>query len=479
MSCPVTILTDNPEWSQECSEILTSLKIKHQSCASDQYPQHIPAGTGILLAILPRPDHPVMLRTDAFRTYNPGVPILCFFPREELSQDQWLLLQRIDGAASLPLDVVSVRDVLRLASDTLQLRQQNERLQLKYSQLRAAHQVFVSVGRTIASSLEVDRVITRVMMAAGDLLESEAWSVALKEHETGDLIFRAAQGEAADQVIGMRVPKGKGIIGWVCENGEPLIVPDTSKDHRHFKAVDDTSGFSSKSILCMPLKTAEKSLGAIEFINKLGSQFSPLDMERVQVLLDLAAVSLDNAIMFEKLKGITERDELTGLYNQQALMSRLEQLIEETRLNNSSFGYIFLDLDHLKQVNDRFGHLRGRAVIQEVGQLLHKKLKNDAIIGRYGGDEFWVILPGSDKLKSMTVAEEIREMIADHLFLRTQTLNIRLTASIGVVVFPQHANSFDRLAQLADEALFMAKKQNRNRVICALDTLPPEGICLC
>ncbi|MCD4653500.1 sensor domain-containing diguanylate cyclase, partial [bacterium] len=477
MSGRITILSDNTEWVDECSEILNGLQIEYQMCKTEDYPDNISPATDLLLAILPRPDHPVVMRLDRFRSARPGIPILSFFPKEELKDDQWVLLKRLDGVAALPLDSVSVMDILKLVGDHRILVSHIIKLKSQCSQLDAAYQVFVSVGRTVASSLEVDRVITRIMMAAGDLLHSEAWSVALKETKSGDLIFRAAQGEAADQIIGLRVPRGKGIVGYVSENGEPLIVPDTSKDHRHFKAADDTSGFVSKSILCMPLKTKEKNLGAIEFINKLGSQFSTDDMDRVQVLLDLAAVSLDNAMMFESLKVITETDELSGLYNQKALMRRLEKLIEESRLNNTSFGYIFLDLDYLKRVNDRYGHLRGRAVIQEVGHLLHEKLSSSTIIGRYGGDEFWVILPSADKIRSMTVAEEIRLMIAEHVFLEQQSLSIRLTASIGVVVFPQHARSFDQLAQLADEALFMAKSHNRNRVICALDTLPPGGIC--
>jgi len=406
------------------------------------------------------------------------VPVLGLFPASEMLPDQWILLKRLDGLAVLPPDTVTMRDILNLVETHRGLITQKQHLEFRIQQMDTVYQTFVSAGRAVASSLQVDHVLTRIMRAAGELLHSEAWSVALNDPESGDLVFRSAQGEAAGQVIGIHVPRGQGIIGWVYESGEPLIVPDTSKDQRHFKIVDDKSGFTSRSILCMPLKTNEKNLGAIEFINKVGSQFSPEDMERVQILLDLAAVSLDNAMMFERLTAITERDELTGLFNQQALMRKLEALIHHCQATGETFGYIFLDLDYLKQVNDKYGHLRGRTVIREVGHLLKSRLGSSAILGRYGGDEFWVILPGADKLKSVTVAEDIRKAIENHVFLEDHALNIRLTASIGVVVFPQHARTFDSLAQLADEALFMAKKQNRNRVICALDTLPPEGLCI-
>ncbi|MBN1295519.1 sensor domain-containing diguanylate cyclase [bacterium] len=478
MTGPIAILTDNTEWREACASILAGLQLDYRSVSTDVYPAHMPQDIRMVLAVLPRPDHPVVLRTEAFRSRHPGIPILAFFPPEELGHDQWMQLVNLDGVSVLPLDSVSVKDLIRLASERRDLEARHTLLTEQIDEFRSVYHLFLSAGRAMASSLQVDRVLTRIMRAAGELLHSEAWSVAIRDDETGDLVFRSAQGEAADQVIGVRVPDGTGIIGWVSRSGEPLIVPDTSQDQRHFKGLDDRSGFTSRSILCMPLKTKERSLGAIEFINKVGSQFSPQDMERVRILLDLAAVSLDNAMMFERLKAITERDELSGLYNQQALMHRLEDLILQCQQDGTTFGYIFLDLDYLKQVNDRYGHLRGRAVIQEVGYLLQSLLDPAAIIGRYGGDEFWVILRGADKPVTLSTAETIRQAIATHVFLEKEDLNIRLTASLGVVVFPQHARTFDTLTQLADEALFLAKKQNRNRVICALDTLPAEGLCL-
>ncbi|MBN1878589.1 sensor domain-containing diguanylate cyclase [bacterium] len=469
----ITVLTDVDDWQEDCRSILNDLQYENEVLTTDYYPARIPNQTTTLLAVLPRPDHPLVLRTEPFRDKYPTVPIIVFFPPEELGFDQWNLVRRLDCVAALPLEPLKIRDVIETVRRHGKLDRKKTEAAARLEILEASYQAFVTVGRFMASSLRVDEVLTGILQAAGSLLHAEAWSVALRDMDTGDLVFRAAQGGAADQIIGIRVPHGKGIVGWVCENGEPLIVPDTSKDHRHFKAVDDNSGFISQSILCMPLKTHEKKIGAIEFINKVDSQFSPGDMERVQVILDLAAVALDNAMMFEKLHAIVEQDELSGLYNQHSLIRRLEKLIEESGKTRSTFGYIFLDLDYLKLVNDKYGHLRGRAVLQEVGKLLKAILKETAIIGRYGGDEFWVILPGADKVTTMMIAETIRSAIEAQIFLKDQGLNIHLTASLGVVVFPQHADTFDRMAQLADEALYMAKKQNRNKVICALDTIRP------
>ncbi len=336
MVCHITVLTDNDEWQRDCRGILSSLQYEYEVLTTEFYPSNIPAATTILLAVLPRPDHPVVMRTNLFRERHPAVPIVVFFPAEELGADQWNLVRRIDSVAALPLEPLKVRDTIEMVRRHRKLERKREDAASRLEILDATYQAFVTVGRFMASSLRVDEVITGIMQAAGTVLQSEAWSVALRDMETGDLVFRAAQGIAAEQVIGVRVPRGKGIVGWVFENKEPLIVPDTSKDHRHFKAVDKSSGFTSQSILCMPLKTPDKNLGAIEFINKVDSQFAPGDMERVQVILDLAAVALDNAMMFEKLNTIIELDELSGLFNQHSLIRRLEMLIEESRRKNST-----------------------------------------------------------------------------------------------------------------------------------------------
>lgn len=469
-SCRIAILTDLPDWRDRCREVLNYLHYDVSVIETDGSMDFLADDIDLLLMILPGVEHPVMLNIEALKDSHPDLPILAFFPSEELRSERWNRLKLLDAIAALPLEPFKIQEAMERVRNRRNGCRKLKQMELELEHLITARQVFVTSGRFMTSSLEVDKVLTGIMEAVGSLLKSEAWSVALRDMQTGDLVFRATQGGVADHVKGLRIPRGKGIIGWVCENAEPLIVPDTSKDHRHFKAVDRSSGFRSHSILCMPLKTKENNLGAIEFINKVGSQFASQDMDRVRVILDLAAIALENAIMFEKLSAISEQDELTGLYNQRTLVKRLENCIETAKQQQSVFGYIFLDLDHLKQVNDRFGHLRGRAVIKEVGYLIQSVLEQEAIVGRYGGDEFWVILPGADKSDTMNVAESIRKTIESHLFLKDQGLKLRLTASLGVVIFPNHADSFDKMAQLADEALFMAKKQNRNKVICAFDT---------
>lgn len=404
-----------------------------------------------------------------FLRRHPLSRVLGLFPSDANSIASIEFPETISGIIRIPDDQTSLQKWIDIASSEILLERKVRQTRLKIDQLDQEFEVFLKVGRAISSTLELKQVLTAIMNITGRLLESEAWSLALINSETGDLVFESAQGEHGQKVRGMRVPIGKGIIGWVAEHGEPLIVDDASKDERHYKQVDAHVGFESRSILCLPLKSKGQTLGAIEFINKKGkSGFSSEDIKKVQVFVDLASVSIENALYYRKVAQLCERDELSGLYNQRTLVKLLSQELEHAAATGGTLAYLFLDLDYFKRVNDRYGHLIGRQTLHELGQILSKLATGSSIIGRYGGDEFWVIIPGATRENAMELAERIRAAIEEHVFLHSAGLNIRLTASVGVALYPDQALTFDDLARMADHALYQAKQQNRNRVVCAI-----------
>ncbi len=398
---------------------------------------------------------------------HPCHPVVAIMPLAVFETSKFEIPVYLEGVVTIPADPMHLQGLLEQAQLSGEFESQIRSLRHKIGNVEKEFEVFLKVGRTIASSLEFNEVLRSIMNITGRLLESEAWSVALLDPETDEMVFEAAKGSAGVQVKGMRIPRGKGIIGWVAEHGETLIVADTDKDQRHFKVVDQNVGFQSRSILCMPLKARGKVLGAIEFINKLDSQFTLSDTEHVQVFVDLAAVSLENALLYRRVAELSERDELTGLFNQKTLVKRLGQELEIATRNDRSLAYIFLDLDFFKRINDRLGHLMGRETLREVGELLRETAEGKEILGRYGGDEFWVIMPDTEREEALAAAEKIRKSIEGHVFLKRYNQEISLTASVGVAMFPDHALTFDDLARMADQALYQAKQEDRNKVILA------------
>ncbi len=139
------------------------------------------------------------------------------------------------------------------------------------------------------------------MSVARDVMAAEAASLFTIDDDTGDLLFHVAQGEKAERVKPIRMQAGQGIVGHVVDTGEPLIVNDVANDPRWFSKADEESGFQTKSILCVPLRTRKRVLGAVEILNKIGGPFTQNDLVLCQAVAGQAAVAIENAMLHEQM----------------------------------------------------------------------------------------------------------------------------------------------------------------------------------
>lgn len=174
----------------------------------------------------------------------------------------------------------------------------------------------------------------------------------------------------------------------------------------------------------------------------------------------------------EKLKGQSLRDGLTNLYNHRAFQQRLREEFSRSQRKKAPITLVFLDVDHFKNFNDTHGHSAGDDLLRSLASLLSDTsrskgsgVRTSDIISRYGGEEFAVILPDTPLEGGLIKAERIRKSIASHKFpgMEKQPLK-HLSVSIGVANFPEHAKTPERLIELADQAMYKAKKNGRNQV---------------
>jgi len=169
----------------------------------------------------------------------------------------------------------------------------------------------------------------------------------------------------------------------------------------------------------------------------------------------------------EKIEEISITDDLTGLYNIRFLNQSLDIEIERSRRFSSMFTLIFMDIDDLKKVNDRFGHLTGSKVLIEMARVLQDNLRKVDIIIRYGGDEFVIIMPQTTKEFGFLVADRLRKTIEKGVFLKHENHPLRITASFGVASFPVNAKDKEELLVIADKALYHGKFSTKNVVFAA------------
>ncbi|HLG19568.1 MAG TPA: diguanylate cyclase [Bdellovibrionota bacterium] len=198
--------------------------------------------------------------------------------------------------------------------------------------------------------------------------------------------------------------------------------------------------------------------------------------EQIRVLSRQIALSLNNALRYERLRDLAFVDDLTGLYNMRYLDRFADTEMKRASRHGYPVSFLFVDLDFFKQVNDRFGHLVGSRLLISVGQELRNAVRDIDAIVRYGGDEFILILINTPTQGAKQVAERIRRCVQDRPFLAElgieRARDVRLSASIGVATFPDHARDKETIIRLADEAMYHAKTASRNAIYVA----SPAGV---
>ncbi len=170
----------------------------------------------------------------------------------------------------------------------------------------------------------------------------------------------------------------------------------------------------------------------------------------------------------QRIINLASTDYLTGLLNRRAFMERLEAEINRTQRGYDHLGLIIADLDHFKQINDNFGHQVGDLVLQETARCLTSACRVYDFVGRYGGEEFIICLPGANVIETCNVAERMRTMLGEQKTILPDNTEIAVTASFGIADMPSTViTNSDSLIKEADDALYRAKDKGRNQVVVA------------
>lgn len=190
----------------------------------------------------------------------------------------------------------------------------------------------------------------------------------------------------------------------------------------------------------------------------------PVSLEMLEIVvqscLERSHLLRQNADLQRK----TIQDDLTTAFNRRYLDAYLDEELDRVRRYRRTLSILFFDLDHLKDVNDRHGHLAGSRVLRELAQLIKGKLRKSDRIFRYGGDEFVVTLPETGTEGALCVAHRLRRMVRSHRFLATSGRAVKLTASFGVATFPRDGALQKDLIRAADRAMYRVKTRTRDGV---------------
>ena len=338
-----------------------------------------------------------------------------------------------------------------------------------YTETRRKAQEFEAlyqVSRTMASTLDLQNILTRISETVSSLLQAQAMALMLLGPD-GRTLSTVAGYNLFDEAPTRTAEGRRGMSPSLVAIREkrPVTVSDVRTDEVYgaWLATARERGFTS--FLAIPLVVQDRPLGCMNLYMIERHEFAPDEIQLLSTFASQAAVSIENARLFEEARQLAITDPLTGLANHRQFYDQLEREFRRAQRYQRPLTLLMLDLDRFKAFNDRFGHLAGDHALRETADVLRQNARSVDILARYGGEEFAIILPETDIQRGTAHAERIRSAVASHAFLSQETgLEHSVTVSIGVAALTPTLQKIEELVHGADQALYRAKAAGRNRL---------------
>jgi diguanylate cyclase (GGDEF)-like protein len=294
-------------------------------------------------------------------------------------------------------------------------------------------------------------------------VEADTYFVGIREGNQLRLELCHDDGEYFEN---QRVNLEGSLSSWVLENQRSLFLPDLRKevDLPGVRLVLVGQHKTSLSWLGVPMRGSGVD-GIISIGAYRPNAFDRGDLELLNTLAQHAAQALDNTHEHEQVERRSRQDSLTGLYNHGNFLDAVTKHLDDVTLEGHTLGLIMLDVDNFKQYNDRYGHQVGDSVLVALSSAMRGHVKSTDAVGRWGGEEFVISLPGADAAQAEQVAFRIRDTMAS---LRVDDADHKSipapTVSQGYAIYPDEVGDLSALIHLADKRLFIAKSRGRNEI---------------
>jgi diguanylate cyclase (GGDEF)-like protein len=218
-------------------------------------------------------------------------------------------------------------------------------------------------------------------------------------------------------------------------------------------------------VVCIPLRSRLRTVGVIQLFNLPPEMLTDYAITFLLVLCDFATIAVENANSFQRVQELTIIDECTGTFNVRHFDRTLKNEIARCERLGLPMSLIFLDLDHFKLVNDQYGHQVGSKLLAQVGASIRAHVRSIDLTFRYGGDEFVILLPGTDKRRAIQVADRLLAAFRESPHKVGEDLYLGVTASIGVASYPEDGKAETDILRAADARMYEVKGGARDGVV--------------
>jgi len=311
-----------------------------------------------------------------------------------------------------------------------------------------------------------DTLYDSIVEVSSRLINAEKASLMLPEMEHQELLIEAVRGINKKIARNIRVKIGEGVAGRVYQDGEPLIVSDIETSLSCAKKPSYRTG----SFVSIPLKIGDEAIGVLNLADKInGEVFSEEDMTFLRYFASYASIAIKSSQCYrrsEELKTLSITDHLTGSFNRRYFNDRLAEELERGARYDYVFSLAIFDLDDFKLFNDTEGHLAGDEALKTVAAIAKESLRSIDIISRFGGEEFSLLMPQTDKKEALHVVERVRNNIRDLMPAKWKLFpRGRITVSVGLATYPADGRDAHTLIRNVDKAMYRAKLTGKDKTV--------------
>jgi diguanylate cyclase (GGDEF)-like protein len=331
---------------------------------------------------------------------------------------------------------------------------------------RLRRQLSVSQAMGLASladtaTAEPTALLYRFLHLANNLVHAERSLVWMVDETNGEIIPAVGlpnMGEFA----GVRTRVGEGLIGSSAERSRPLVISDAA---RIWKRAENEP--AADSWLLCPIISQQRVLGVAHWMRPAAVPFTTDDAAQLEGLVPQVGVAIESMRARNRMREMASSDGLTGLLNHRRITELLRDEMRRAERYNRPLSVLMVDLDSFKSINDDYGHPVGDQLLRSVAQLLRGAVRTVDSVGRYGGEEFIILMPETHKDDAYLLAERIRSIVEQKAFVVIDGQQVHRTISVGVASYPEDGLNPQEIVERADEALYRAKHAGKNCVIWA------------
>lgn len=361
--------------------------------------------------------------------------------------------------------LISKTRIEEIAENINILRDENTRHKREAASLEKKGRRYNSLKDIVSvlnSTLNLEDVVKNIMDNAFNIVgKSDSGLLFLVDTSKQELNLALSVNKASPNKI--KTKKGDMLDEWVFKQRQALLVEDIKKDFRFSEDRFSKYERPFRSVISCPLMEGHKAVGVLRLENFYPYHYTSEDLRLLGIICDIGAVSLENSVLYKQTLDLAIRDGLTSLYLRRYFLEKLKQDMLNCYRDNLPCSLFMIDIDNFKNYNDEYGHTAGDMVLK----LISKTLLNFVDGGtacRYGGEEFSVLLPDVSKTNAARIADSIRKALKKE-GAQLRRIKTHVTVSIGAATFPEDAKSHEELIMKADERLYKAKREGKDRVI--------------